>query len=317
MAGSCRRRRGRGVAGAPRERRRTGRHGTLAPAGFGPPRRIRSDPVRAGAAASRSRARHDRATPRPPPPLAGSGDDRRCHRHRRGLGGGRVLWSPQPALARELADVGMSAHAVYSREVRHAVEVGVDDEAHLVSWLSNRLDTPIEPPDLSARGLTLLGGRLVPDEGRPAAQLMYKDRERPALFAPHRPDRRAGDDGDGLCVGSRHLRFLLGRRHRRLRLRRAGEPLPRRGTLAGGVGAARGQHSPASRAPSPAIVNVFRACRAAPVVTRRFSPVGCAPTEGFHVAYCRCWPRVSCSCWQPSAPPTPLRPRRRMRPAPR
>ncbi|MCC6735001.1 MAG: anti-sigma factor [Bauldia sp.] len=92
-----------------------------------------------------------------------------------GLGGGRVLWSPQPALARELADVGMSAHAVYSREVRHAVEVGVDDEAHLVSWLSNRLDTPIEPPDLSARGLTLLGGRLVPDEGRPAAQLMYED----------------------------------------------------------------------------------------------------------------------------------------------
>lgn len=92
-----------------------------------------------------------------------------------GLGGGRALWAPQPAVARELADVGMSAHAVYSREARHAVEVGADDEAHLVSWLSNRLDTPIDPPDLTDRGLTLLGGRLVPDEGRPAAQLMYED----------------------------------------------------------------------------------------------------------------------------------------------
>ncbi|MGV8840596.1 MAG: anti-sigma factor family protein [Bauldia sp.] len=92
-----------------------------------------------------------------------------------GLGGGRALWAPQAAAARELADVGMSAHAVYSKEVRHAVEVGADDEAHLVSWLSNRLDTPIDPPDLSAKGLTLLGGRLVPDGGRPAAQLMYED----------------------------------------------------------------------------------------------------------------------------------------------
>lgn len=101
-----------------------------------------------------------------------------------GVGGSFAMWGPEPAVARELADVGMSAHAVYSREVRHAVEVGVDDEAHLVSWLSNRLDTAITPPDLSAKGLTFLGGRLVPDEGRPAAQLMYEDGsgERYTLF---------------------------------------------------------------------------------------------------------------------------------------
>lgn len=92
-----------------------------------------------------------------------------------GIAGSFLLWGSPPAVARGLADVGMSAHAVYSREIRHAVEVGADDEAHLVSWLSNRLDTAITPPDLTARGLTLLGGRLVPDEGRPAAQLMYED----------------------------------------------------------------------------------------------------------------------------------------------
>ncbi|MCW5717411.1 MAG: anti-sigma factor [Bauldia sp.] len=92
-----------------------------------------------------------------------------------GVGGSFALWGAPPAVARGLADSGMSAHAVYSRETRHAVEVGADDEAHLVSWLSNRLDTPISPPDLSAEGLTFLGGRLVPDGGRPAAQLMYED----------------------------------------------------------------------------------------------------------------------------------------------
>jgi len=112
-----------------------------------------------------------------------------------GVAGSFVLWGAQPAVARGLADAGMSAHAVYSREIRHAVEVGADDEAHLVSWLSNRLDTPIVPPDLSARGLTLLGGRLVPDEGRPAAQLMYEDGsgQRYTLFIARTGEPATGD----------------------------------------------------------------------------------------------------------------------------
>lgn len=92
-----------------------------------------------------------------------------------GIGGGWALWGPEPAVAREMADIGLSAHEVYIREVRHPVEVTVDDETHLVNWLSNRLDVAITPPDLTDRGLTLLGGRLIPEDGRPAAQLMYED----------------------------------------------------------------------------------------------------------------------------------------------
>jgi len=47
-------------------------------------------------------------------------------------------------------------------------------------WLSNRIDSPIDAPNLSASGFTFLGGRLLPGESGehahgPAAQLMYEN----------------------------------------------------------------------------------------------------------------------------------------------
>jgi len=77
------------------------------------------------------------------------------------------------------------AHQLYTREVRHPVEVRADEEDHLVSWLSKRLDSPLRAPDLTADGLTLLGGRLIPVEGEPGAQLMYENAngDRYTLFA--------------------------------------------------------------------------------------------------------------------------------------
>lgn len=67
------------------------------------------------------------------------------------------------------------AHAVYSPEVRHPVEVGADQEAHLVNWLSKRLGTELKVPQLNALGYSLVGGRLLPGEGGPVAQFMYQD----------------------------------------------------------------------------------------------------------------------------------------------
>ena len=93
-----------------------------------------------------------------------------------GFSGGFLVWgeaaSPQE---RDLAAIGLSAHEVYIAEVRHPIEVTVAEEDHLVAWLSNRLDFSITPPDLSADGLSLLGGRVVPQDGQPAAMLMYED----------------------------------------------------------------------------------------------------------------------------------------------
>ena len=54
------------------------------------------------------------------------------------------------------------AHAVYTPEVRHPVEVAADQEAHLVKWLSKRLGAPLSAPSLSEAGYALIGGRLLP-----------------------------------------------------------------------------------------------------------------------------------------------------------
>jgi anti-sigma factor RsiW len=67
------------------------------------------------------------------------------------------------------------AHIVYSPELRHPVEVGADEEAHLVTWLSKRLGNPIHPPKLRKLGFELIGGRLLPGENGPVAQFMYHD----------------------------------------------------------------------------------------------------------------------------------------------
>ena len=76
------------------------------------------------------------------------------------------------ALARSAA----IAHAVYTPEVRHPVEVGVEQEAHLVQWLSKRLGSTLRPPVLSPLGYHLIGGRLLPGDGDgPVAQFMYEE----------------------------------------------------------------------------------------------------------------------------------------------
>ncbi|WP_322046885.1 anti-sigma factor [Paraburkholderia sp. J67] len=67
------------------------------------------------------------------------------------------------------------AYAVYSPEVRHPVEVGAADEAHLVAWLSKRLGRPLSIPPLGEYGYTLVGGRLLPGATGPAAQFMYQN----------------------------------------------------------------------------------------------------------------------------------------------
>jgi anti-sigma factor RsiW len=74
-----------------------------------------------------------------------------------------------------LADEAMTAHLVYSGEVVHPVEVWAREKDHLRAWLSKRLSRPLTIPDLSAGGLSLVGGRLLPAASGPAAQVMYED----------------------------------------------------------------------------------------------------------------------------------------------
>ena len=79
------------------------------------------------------------------------------------------------AQSTQIARVAAMAHAVYTPEVRHPVEVGADQEEHLVRWLSKRLGTSLKIPHLAPQGYALVGGRLLPGERGPAAQFMYQD----------------------------------------------------------------------------------------------------------------------------------------------
>jgi anti-sigma factor RsiW len=79
--------------------------------------------------------------------------------------------APPAGFARR-ADV---AYAVYSPERRHPVEVAASEEAHLVAWLSKRLNRPLSVPSLQEYGYSLVGGRLLPGDAGPAAQFMYEN----------------------------------------------------------------------------------------------------------------------------------------------
>lgn len=93
-----------------------------------------------------------------------------------GWGFGRGLGPDTVAAGKAtLLSEAQLAYAVYSVEVRHPVEVGASESEHLMAWLSKRLGRTLAAPDLSARGFDLVGGRLLPSETGPAAQLMYED----------------------------------------------------------------------------------------------------------------------------------------------
>lgn len=77
------------------------------------------------------------------------------------------------------------AYAAYAPDARRPVEIAAEQQQFLVGWLSKRLGRELRVPFLEDRGLTLLGGRLVPGEvERPAAQFMYATAqgERVTLF---------------------------------------------------------------------------------------------------------------------------------------
>lgn len=67
------------------------------------------------------------------------------------------------------------AHAVYTPEIRHPVEVTAQDQTHLVQWLSKRLGKSLKVPDLTGQGFDLVGGRLLPGDAGARAQFMFQN----------------------------------------------------------------------------------------------------------------------------------------------
>jgi anti-sigma factor RsiW len=115
---------------------------------------------------------------------------------------GAVLgWGVRPDMAMQVAEAPRQwdllqpnlvqpaafAHAIYTPEVRHPVEISAENEQHLVAWLSKRLHTDINAPNLKPQGYRLVGGRLLPSTNRMAAQFMYErdDGQRATLYVRH------------------------------------------------------------------------------------------------------------------------------------
>ncbi len=86
----------------------------------------------------------------------------------------------------------VSAHVVFTKERRHAVEAKAT-EKHLVRWLSRRVGRTLNPPSLKDAGYALVGGRLVADDGAPAAQFMYQNSDKNRLTLYVRSARDAKD----------------------------------------------------------------------------------------------------------------------------
>jgi anti-sigma factor RsiW len=101
---------------------------------------------------------------------------------------GRDVSTPTKAASDYLIEAAVTAHSLYVKEKTRAVEVAAD-APNLMTWLSNRITTPIDAPDLTSEGYTFLGGRLLPSDPEygvpsPAAQLMYEnaDSQRVTLY---------------------------------------------------------------------------------------------------------------------------------------
>ena len=95
------------------------------------------------------------------------------------IAGGGAGWvahgaSASPSAFQNFTVDALDAHRLYVVEVRHPVEVGGSERAHLQQWLSKRVGYEVKPPELDGTGLKLVGGRLLPGPQAPAAFFMYE-----------------------------------------------------------------------------------------------------------------------------------------------
>src|SRR5271163_3034612 len=95
------------------------------------------------------------------------------------IAGGGVGWMARgataaPSVFQSFTLDALDAHRLYVVEVRHPVEVPGSERAHLQQWLTKRCGWDVRAPELSATGLKLVGGRLLPGPTGPASFLMYE-----------------------------------------------------------------------------------------------------------------------------------------------
>jgi anti-sigma factor RsiW len=106
-----------------------------------------------------------------------------------GIGAGSGLWLGSRPLTgiSELAEEAAISYAVYAVDQHRPVEIPAAHRDVMTRWLSNRLNRPVAPPDLSAVGYQLLGGRLVASPHGAAALFVYENAYHKRLIIYARP----------------------------------------------------------------------------------------------------------------------------------
>jgi len=98
-------------------------------------------------------------------------------------------------------------HALYAGDPNRPVEMWANEEQRLVTWLSKRLGFTVHAPNLNQLGFSLVGGRLVAGNEKPAALFMYENAEKQRIsllvrrdreHAPETAFRYAFEDGVGV-----------------------------------------------------------------------------------------------------------------------
>ncbi|MGF6158417.1 anti-sigma factor RsiW [Ensifer sp. KUDG1] len=81
------------------------------------------------------------------------------------------------AAARGWLDDIADYHRIYSRQKEHLVEVPATEAPKIETWLASSVGVPFKIPQLSGKGLTFEGARLLVANGKPVAQLVYRSAE--------------------------------------------------------------------------------------------------------------------------------------------
>jgi len=101
--------------------------------------------------------------------------------------------SPSSAGVEALAGEARASYAVYAADGEHAVELGPERKAELVSWVSAQLKRPVSVPDLTQSGYRFAGGRVVTTDHGPAGMFVYEGADGARLAVLMRPMARERD----------------------------------------------------------------------------------------------------------------------------
>jgi anti-sigma factor RsiW len=112
-----------------------------------------------------------------------------------GVGAGGGLWFGSRPLTgiSALAEEAAISYTVYAVDQHRPVEIPAEHRDLMTRWLSTRLNRPVAPPDLSAAGYELLGGRLVASPHGAAALFVYENAQHKRLIIYVRPMEQKGE----------------------------------------------------------------------------------------------------------------------------